>query len=149
MTTGDCVSLDDPSRLSEGDRAMMRTPLFALVAAALLPLAACNNQPKTDAPADNAAVENTAAAAPVELPPAIRADNKSFRCKDNSLAFVTFFEGDTQAMVRETQDGAPTLLKAEKAGDPLTAEGGWSLTGNEKTGITLTRPGKAAITCRA
>jgi hypothetical protein len=124
--------------------------LLALAAAALLPLAACNNQPRTNAPAtDNAAVENTAAAAPVELPPTIRLDNKSFRCKDNSLAFVTFFQGDTQANVRETQDGTPTVLKAEKAGDPLTAEGGWKLTGDEKTGITLTRPGKAAITCRA
>lgn len=128
---------------------MTRTPLLALAAAALLPLAACNNQPKTDAPADNAAVENAAAAAPVELPPSIRLDNKSFRCKDNSLAFVTFFQGDTQATVKDTQDGTPTLLKAEKAGDPLTAEGGWKLTGDEKSGITLTRPGKAAITCRA
>lgn len=128
---------------------MTRTPIFALAAAALLPLVACNNQPKTDAPADNAAVENAAAAAPVEMPPAIRADNKSLRCKDNSLVFVTFFEGDTQAMVKDTQDGSPTLLKAEKTGDPLTAEGGWTMTGDEKTGITLTRPGKAAITCRA
>ena len=116
---------------------------LTVAAAALLPLAACNQQTN----ADGAAAENTAVAnaAPIEMPPAIRAD-KSFRCKDNSLAFVTFFEGDKQAVVKETQDGSPTVLKAETAGQPLTAEGGWSMTGDEK-GITLTRPGKPAMSC--
>ena len=120
---------------------------LALATAALLPLAACNNQQKTDA-ANAAAAANEAAAAnaiAAEMPPAIRAD-KTFRCKDNSLAYVTFFEGDTQAVVKEKQDGPATVLKADKAGDPLTAEGGWKLTGDEKA-ITLTLPGKTALTC--
>ena len=48
---------------------------------------------------------NTLASAPkVELPPAIKAD-KTLRCKDNSLVYVTFFEGDKQAVVRTEQDG--------------------------------------------
>lgn len=125
----------------------MKTLTLALAAAALLPLAACNTKPSAEpAPAaENSAVAN-AAAAPVEMPPAIRTD-KSFRCKDNSLAYVTFFEGDKQAVVKDKQDGSPTLLKAENAGDPLTAEGGWKLTGDEKSGITLTRPGQAPISC--
>lgn len=129
----------------------MKSPLaLALAAAALLPLAACNSNPAVDdgmnaaAEARNEATANAVAAA---MPPSIRAD-KSFRCKDNSLAFVTFFQGDTQAVVREAQDGPATVLKAENAGDPLTAEGGWRMTGDDKAGITLTRPGKAAITCR-
>lgn len=119
---------------------------LALAMAALLPLAACNNQQKADA-ANAAAAANEAAtnAIVAEMPPAIRAD-KTFRCKDNSLAYVTFFEGDKQAVVKDKQDGPATLLKAEKAGDPLTAEGGWKMTGDEK-GVTLTRPGKDALGC--
>lgn len=120
---------------------------LALATAALLPLAACNSHKATDAAANAANAANDAAANAVaaEMPPAIRAD-KTFRCKDNSLAYVTFFQGDTQAVVKDRQDGPATVLKAEKAGDPLTAEGGWSMTGDE-TGVTLTRPGKPALAC--
>jgi hypothetical protein len=121
--------------------------IFPLVAAAaLLPLAACNSNKAEQAATLNAANEAAAAnLAAIELPPAIKAD-KSFRCKDNSLAFVTFFEGDKQANVKDTLEGTPTVLRAANAGEPLTAEGGWSMTGDEK-GVTLTRPGKSAISC--
>ena len=129
----------------------MKSPLsLAIAAVALLPLAACNTQEKKAAAANAAEAANVAAmanaAAADPLPPAIRED-KTFRCKDNSLASVTFFEGDMQAVVKDAPDGAPTMLKAAKAGDPLTAEGGWSLTGDEKKGISLTRPGKGAVSC--
>ena len=126
---------------------MKLIPTLAIATAALLPLAACNNQQKADDAANAAAAANEAAANAIvaEMPPAIRAD-KTFRCKDNSLAYVTFFEGDKQAVVKEKQDGPATVLKAEKAGDPLTAEGGWKLTGDEKA-IMLTLPGKAALSC--
>ncbi len=127
----------------------MKSPLpLLLAAAALLPLAACNQPTAQDraneAAANEAAAANLAAAA-APLPPTIRGD-KTFRCKDNSLAYVTFFEGDTQAVVKLKQDGPATVLTAPKTGDPLTAEGGWSMTGNE-SGVTLTQPGKAAQTC--
>lgn len=129
--------------------AMKNAFLSAVAIAALLPVAACNTQAKKAAVANAAEAANEAAAANLAaadpLPPAIRGD-KSFRCKDNSLAFVTFFEGDTQAVVKDTADGTPTVLKAAKTGDPLTAEGGWSMTGDEK-GISLTRPGKPAVSC--
>lgn len=128
---------------------MKSRPIIALATAALLPLAACNSQKAADASAANAAnAANEAAASnavAAEMPPSIRAD-KTFRCKDNSLAYVTFFQGDTQAVVKDQQDGPATVLKAGKTGDPLTAEGGWKLTGDE-TGVMLTRPGKAAISC--
>ncbi len=144
MNKDDMTGLTPYAAFAKRAGAMKSLLPLSLAAAALLPLAACNNQPKSDAAADaqNATIAN---AAPIEMPPAIRAD-KSFRCKDNSLAFVTFFEGDKQALVKDKQDGTPTLLKAEKAGDPLTAEGGWSMTGDDKE-ITLTRPGKPALTC--
>lgn len=122
---------------------MKNLPLLALATAALLPLAACNSKPKADVIAANdTAMAN---AAPVEMPPSIRAD-KSFRCKDNSLALVTFFQGDKQAVYKDKADGTPVLLKAETAGEPLTAQGGYTLTGDEK-GVTITRPGKDAVSC--
>jgi hypothetical protein len=120
-----------------------------LVLCAATSLVACGQTRSEQANAAAAAANEAAAAtmANIELPPAIKAD-KSFRCKDNSLAFVTFFEGDKQAVVKDKQDGTGTLLKAANAGEPLTAEGGWSMTGDQ-SGITLTRPGKAAISCNA
>lgn len=126
--------------------------LFPLLTAAavLLPLAACNQptmREKQEAAAANEAVQENLAAAAAPLPPTIRSD-KAFRCKDNSLAFVTFFEGDTQAVVKDKQDGPATVLTAAKAGDPLTAAGGWSMTGNE-SGVQLTRPGKPAVSCHS
>ena len=127
---------------------MKNTLPLLVAAAALLPLAACHQpsvQEKRDAAAANEAAAQNAAAAAAPLPPVVRSE-KSFRCKDNSLAFVTFFEGDTQAVVKDKQDGPATVLTAAKAGDPLTAAGGWSMTGKE-SGVMLTRPGKAAVSC--
>ena len=118
-----------------------------LLSAPLLLLAACNTQPEPEVintnpdPMANA----LANAAPVELPPAIRSD-KTFRCSDGSVVGVVFFEGDKQANVRVPNDAAPVVLKAPAAGEPFTADGGWRLTGNE-TKVTVTAPGKAALSC--
>ena len=122
--------------------------LLPFAAVALLPLTACNQpsmQEKQAAQAANEAAAANAAAAAAPLPPVMRSE-KTFRCKDNSLAYVTFFQGDTQAVVKTAQTGPATVLTAAKAGDPLTATGGWTMTGKE-TGIVLTRPGKTAVIC--
>ncbi|MFL0414735.1 hypothetical protein [uncultured Sphingomonas sp.] len=127
----------------------MKSPLY-FAAAALLALAACNS--KSDAPEvldtnpDPMATELANAGA-VELPPAIKAE-KTMRCKDNSLAYVTFFQGDKQAIVRTEKDGTPVTLTAANAGDPLVADGGWKLTGTPEN-ITLEQPGKGSQTCRS
>lgn len=135
---------------------MKSLPLI-LAAAAFLPLTACDTKAKKEAAANAAAAANEAAAANLAaaqpLPPAIR-DDKTFRCKDNSLAYVTFFQGDTQAEVRTEPEGQRTRLTRAVGPDqvtatplPLTAEGGWKMTGDEKKGIELTRPGKPAVSC--
>jgi hypothetical protein len=128
----------------------MKSPFLLSAAASLLALAACNNKPAqpevVDTNPDPMATE-LANRPKVELPPAIKAD-KTFRCKDNSLVYVTFFEGDKQAVVRTDKAGTPTRLTAPASGEPLTAEGGWKLTGNPSS-ITLTRPGKDALTCKS
>ena len=75
----------------------MKNPI--LLAAPLLVLAACNSQPKQPEVLDSnpdPMANRLANAAPVELPPSIRAD-KTFRCADGSLVGVVFFNGDKQA----------------------------------------------------
>ena len=142
MVRSDCLTL--PARSAKRDRAMKQTPLYAF--AALFALSACNNSAAEETAADAAAPSNQIAA-PVELPPAITAE-KTLRCKDNSLVYITFFEGDRQALVRTEQNGTPTMVKAETAGDPLIADGGYRMTGTSES-IELTLPGKSAQTCRA
>ncbi len=118
--------------------------------AALLVLAACNSKPASPEVLDSNPdpMANTLAnAAPVELPPSIKSE-QTLRCKDNSLVYVTFFNGDKQAVVRTKQNGTPTTLKSDVAGSPKTAEGGWSMTGSEDS-VTLTSPGKSAQICHA
>lgn len=119
-----------------------------LAAAPILALAACNSKPQApevlDANPDPMATQ-LANAAPVELPPAIKAE-KTLRCKDNSLVYVTFFQGDKQAVVKTDKDAAGTTLKAPNAGEPLVAEGGWKMTGSTNS-ITLEAPGKGSTTC--
>ena len=122
----------------------MKNAPFLLVA--LLALPSCG-KPETEVIDTNPdpMANQLAQAAPVELPPAIKAD-KTLRCKDNSLVYVTFFEGDKQAVVRTEQGGTPTMLKAAAAGEPLMAEGGFEMTGTPAS-VTLATPGKAAQTC--
>lgn len=123
----------------------MKTLLPIAAAAALLAACTSQSEPEVlDSNPDPMATE-LANRAPVELPPAIKAE-KSLRCKDNSLVYVTFFQGDKQANVRTEKGGTPTVLKAPNGGEPLVAEGGWSMTGTTDE-ITLTRPGKSAVVC--
>jgi hypothetical protein len=126
--------------------AMKSLPLLPL--AALLVLGACEKPAPevVDTNPDPMATE-LANRAPVELPPAIEAD-KTMRCKDNSLVYVTFFKGEKQALVRTEKAGTPTRLTAANTGDPLTAEGGWKLTGSPSS-ISLTAPGKGTLSCKS
>ena len=117
--------------------------------ATLLALAACNSQPKAEVVDANPdpmanALKN---APPVELPPAIKAD-KTLRCKDNSLVYVTFFQGEKQATVRTKEGGTATKLIAAKSGDPYVADSGWKMTGGPDS-VTLTQPGKGELTCKS
>jgi len=128
----------------------MKTPFFLSAAVALLALAACDSKPASPEVVDtnpDPMANALANRGPVELPPAIKAD-KTFRCKDNSLLYVTLFEGDKLALVKTSQTATPVRLTAEKAGETLTAEGGWKLTGTPSN-ITVTQPGKASQTCKS
>ena len=125
----------------------MKSP-FLFATAALLALAACNSEPTVpevlDSNPDPMAGELANAGA-IELPPSIKAE-KSMRCGDNSLVYVTFFEGDKQVVVKTAKDGPSTTLTASNAGEPLTAEGGWKLTG-DTANVKVELPGKGALSC--
>ena len=112
--------------------------LTALVAAAAL--AGCNKPAAVDQTANETVNE------PLVLPPSITA-SKTYRCKDNSLAYVDYLSDGKTATVREKPDGTPTALTRAEPGQPFTAEG-YSLTGTA-TGpdVTLTRPGKGSQSC--
>lgn len=126
--------------------AMNKATLIAAVALLALPLAACENKPETvTSEAPDPQKEELAKRPKIELPPSIKA-SVTMRCKDNSLVYIDFFSGDKQANLRTEKDGQNIHLTAEKAGDPLVADG-YTLKGDSKL-ITLTQPGKPAQTCK-
>lgn len=120
-----------------------------ILSAPLLLVAACNSQSTPEVINDNPdpMASTLANAAPVELPPSIRAD-KTFRCADGSVVGVAFFQGDTLVNVRSPNDAAPVRLTAPAKGEAYVADGGWSLTGND-TEFELAAPGKSAQRCHA
>lgn len=125
----------------------MKKLFLPAAALALVSLAACDNKPTevSSTSADPNAAE-LAKRKPVELPPMMTSE-VTFRCKDQSVYIVDFFQGDKQVLIKPEKKGSLTKLPAEKAGDPYKADG-YELTG-DKTGITLTLPGKAAQACKA
>ena len=123
---------------------MKSLPLLIAAAAAL---AACNqkNEPEvvdTRAPDPNASA--LANAAPVELPPAIRAQ-KTYRCADNRLVNVTWFTGDKQASVTVGK-GSPVIVKSEAGATPWKGDDGTALAGTDDK-ITVTPAGGKALSC--
>lgn len=129
----------------------MKTPILSAAAVALLALSACQSKTETTTVANETTVENTTtvAKAPIELPPAIKSEG-SFRCHgDNSLVKVTFFEakkdGTLSAAVASPVDATPVTVSGA-AGSPMTADGGWALSGTDKS-FDLTQPGKAKQNC--
>lgn len=123
---------------------MIRTLL--LPAVALLSLAGCNSEPETivQGPTDPMAAE-IANAAPVKLPPAVSA-SVPFRCKDNSVAFVDFFDGSF-VNYRLKRGDAPVHLNKDAEGEGFSGNG-YKLTGTPAS-ITLTTPDGGTKTCTA
>lgn len=119
-------------------------PLIAVASLALLSACNKNDEPEVvGGPADPMAAE-LANAAPVELPPSVKA-NKQYRCKDNSLLFVDFMSDDKTALLRTEKGGTATKLVAAQAGEPFAADG-YEVKGSGND-VTITVPGKGAQAC--
>jgi hypothetical protein len=121
---------------------MTRT-LF-LSAAALLALAGCKNETEVINRTDPMA-EQMKNAKPVKLPPAVSA-SVPFRCKDNSVAFVDFFDGSF-VNYRVKRGDPPVHLDKNAEGEGFSGNG-YSLTGTPEA-ITLTLPGGGPKACTA
>lgn len=124
--------------------------LRATPLAALLFLAACNSKPTTivaGGPADPDA-DKIKAAKPVKLPPAMLA-SKSYRCKDNSLIYIDWFNDNQTANLHMGEKTAvPTVLSAPKAGDPYVG-GDYTLTGTATDKAVTLKKGDSTQTCDA
>jgi hypothetical protein len=117
-----------------------------LLPTVLLALAACDTKPETIVvePPDFMK-EEMANAAPVTLPPPVSA-SVTFRCKDNSLAYVDFFDGSF-VNFRADKAAPPTRLEATTPGEAY-GTGDTTVSGTP-TSVSVTRPGKPTQTCTA
>jgi hypothetical protein len=116
--------------------------LRAAPLAALVLLAACDSKPETVTGGVSDPTANEVANAPkVTLPPALLSSH-TYRCKDNSLIYVDFFDDKLTADLKMKKDGEATKLTAPEAGKPYEG-GGHKITGN---GSTITYDGQS---CKA
>jgi hypothetical protein len=99
------LALDGCLCTREEARTMTRT-LFTLTIAAAAALAGGSKTDQSTSDADNAAANNMASAAPIELPPSIVA-SKIYRCKDNSVLYIDWLSDNKSANVRTERNGTP------------------------------------------
>lgn len=119
--------------------------LAAASIAAVLTLTGCKQETVVAGPYDPQA-EQLAKAKPVTLPPSISA-SRAYRCKDNSLVYVDFYNDQKTATFRSKKGGDAVSLTAGEAGKPYVYDG-YSVTGSGAE-ITLTAPGKGTQSCKA
>ena len=127
----------------------MNKRILATITILPLALAACGKPETITAGApDDPTANQVKEAPPVKLPPALLA-SKTFRCKDNSLVYVDFFNDNQTATLKTSKTGEPTPLAASAAGQPFEG-GGYTLTGtgNDKV-VTIKKPGGAGQSCTA
>lgn len=127
----------------------MNKAIILPLVAAIFTLSACENKPEVvDTRSADPQKEQLENAAPVELPPSIRA-SVTFRCQPgNSLMYAEFLSGDTKVHLSDTKGGPWKTLVAPKAGDPYVLEGGYKLTGNEKSS-SIEYAGSAPKACKS
>ncbi len=132
---------------------MHKSPLLITACAASLALIGCQ-KPEPEVVQSNVdqQAEALKSAPPVELPPAIKAA-KTYRCKDNSLVYVSFMTDDVTVAVRDKQEEPPVAtLKAPAPGQAFVGQGdsgkGFSLSGSGDN-VTYTSPDSGTQTCKA
>jgi hypothetical protein len=126
---------------------MNRTLIFLTTVAAAL--AACDNSTIVAGEPYDPQANTVANAGPVELPPAI-ASSKIYRCKDNSIVYIDWLSDNKSANVRTDRNAPPTQVAAPEAGQPMIAQGGYSLAGTATdASVMLALPGKGSQSCKA
>lgn len=121
--------------------------LIALVAAAAL--AGCKKENHTIVAGPDTNDATPAATTPVALPPSITA-SKIYRCTDNLVVYVDWLSDGKSAAIRTGKSTAQTRLAATEAGKPMTAQGGYSLTGSAtESSVKVAVPGHSSQPCKA
>jgi hypothetical protein len=126
-------------------------PFLAASAAALALLGCQKPEPEVVQTNVDPQAEALKTAPPVELPPAIKAA-KTYRCKDNSLVYVSFMTDDVTATVRDKQEEPPVAtLKAPAAGQAFVGQGetgkGYALSGSGDS-VSYTSPDSGTQSCK-
>lgn len=127
----------------------MNIALRTLPIAALVLLAACDTKPTTivgGGPVDMDA-DKIKAAPPVKLPPAMLA-SKSYRCKDNKIVYVDWFNDGTSANFKPKKDATPVALTAPAAGQPYVG-GDVTVTGTVDAKSITVKQGGSSQACDA
>lgn len=118
-----------------------------LFIAPLALLSACSSEPENITASDNDPdAAKVAAAPPVELPPMLTG-SRTYRCKDNSLVYIDFFNNNTAVYKAKKDATSGATLTAAGPDQPYTAEG-YSVSANSDN-ISLTAPDKGSTTCKA
>ncbi len=127
---------------------MTRNPLIlCLIAAAAL--AGCNEDHTIVTGPPEGDNNLNAAEANLTLPPSITS-SKIYRCADNDVVYVDWLSDGKSANVRTEQSGAPTHVAAAEAGEPMTAAGGYSITGTpQAAAVRIAVPGQSEESCKA
>lgn len=126
---------------------MHKSLVLSVACAATVALAACGSEPETiTVNRYDAQAEALANAAPVELPPSIIAGH-AFRCRDNSLVYIDFYNNNTATVRNERGGEIAATLTSPDGTAPYTADG-YSVSTNAST-ITYTAPGKGTQSCRS
>ncbi len=125
----------------------MKKTLLILAPLSMLALAACNKSetPAADADAD-AAKTADAAAAPVEMPPAITASGV-YRCADNTVLYVDFLGANEAADIRVGDKAAPAVrVAAAKPAADAAAPAAGDKAAEKPAGALKSEDGKTMLT---
>ena len=126
---------------------MNRTTLL-ITLAAVAALAGCKKENHTIVAGPDSG-DNVAANGPVALPPSVES-SKVYRCADNKVVYVDWLSDGKSATVRTDKAGTPTMVSAAEAGQPMSAGGGYSLSGSATSGsVKIGVPGHGSQSCKA
>lgn len=127
---------------------MTRTPLIIMLAAAAA-LAGCSKENHTIVAGGPDGNETSATNTPIALPPSITA-SKTYRCADNKVVHVDWLSDGKSANISAEQGASPTQVTTADPAKPMTAAGGYSLSGTSSaSSVKIGVPGHPAQSCKA